>query len=737
MWIFRDALKSNMLRSGILALIYYLTAKIGFELPLMGHTPGLFWPSSGLALAALLLFGSRLWPGVLLGALLTQLEVGLPPVAIIGISLGSAAEAWLGVYLLHRYSRFNASLHGVNDIFRLLVWGAVVSTFFCAANGTFWLAQQNVIGWQLYTDTFIYWWMGDMLGVVLFTPVLIGLLRPSSFKWTERMCMMAILLATTLLLLCLLVFSDFGVNLLGYQIPIYLFFPLIVSAALYFDFRVLSLALLIVYFGTFLSMGGEAGIFSRNTSVEAVDVWMFNMLLSMVGLIILGVNEQHRRAHKETSPQNLHGFSNFDALTGLPSRSLLYDRIAQMLAAAHRDNQKFALLYLDLDRFKQVNNSMGHKAGDRLLRVVATRLNKCVREVDTVSRIGGDEFILLLRETDAEGAAHVANRLLVSLIEPGNIDVIQISTCASIGISIYPDNAEEVETLIKHAEMAMCLAKEEGHNNIQLFNPGINSHFDNLFFMETYLRLAIERNEFTLHYQPQVDLMSGRVCGAEALIRWNHPVRGLVSPAEFISISEETGQIISIGEWVIRTACTQLAIWRRESMPIFPIAVNLSIRQLRQPGLAQLILAVLQETGLRPDDLKLEITEGIMMAKANIGMKFMTEMNKLGVRLSIDDFGTGYSSLSCLKSLSVNTLKIDQSFVNDIGVDENDANIVRSIISLGHQLKLQVIAEGVETLEQLNFLRDRGCDEIQGYYFSKPLPPGEFMSLMNSNPVLQ
>lgn len=447
----------------MLALLYYLIAKTGGGLPLAGHTPSLFWPSSGLTLAALLLFGSQLWPGVLLGSFLIQIGVGLPLLAMVGISLGSAAGAWLGVYLLHRNS-FNANLLTVHDILHLLIWGAGFSTFFCAANGTFWLAQQNFISWQLYADTFAYWWMSNILGVVIFTPVLIGLFRPSTFKWTERACMMAILLATTLLLLCLMVFSDFGTNLFGYQIPIYLFIPLIVSAALYFDFRVMSLALLMVYLSTLFSMGGEAGIFSRNTLAEAVDVWMFNVMLGMMGWIVLGVHTQRGRDHKDTSQQDFFGFSNLDALTGLPNHSLLYDRISQMLATAHRDNQKFALLYFDLELFNHPNHLLQLDVRDKLRQIVATRLNKGVRQVDTVSRVGVDEFILLLREADADDAALVVRRLLNSLFGPSNTDTTQLPTNAKIGMSVYPDDAEEAETLIKHAKMAIYHTMKMGQN---------------------------------------------------------------------------------------------------------------------------------------------------------------------------------------------------------------------------------------------------------------------------------
>ncbi len=728
--------KSNGLRSGILVLAYFLVSQVEFDLPLPGYPLELFRPSSGLALAALLLFGRQLWPGVLVGALMTHVAAGMPVVAAAGISLGAAGAAWLGAYLLHRYASFDTHLHNVADIFRLLCWGAVVSTFFCAANGALWFALQEITSWQQYIPTLMFWWMGDMMGIMLFAPPIISCLRPSPFVWTSRTRQFAALLAAAFIALCMMVFTSFGPAIMGQNLPPYLLFPLIVCAALCFDFRTVSLALLLVYMGTFFSLSNAAELLPPTPLAEAANVWMYNMLLSVVGLTVLVVKEQRDNVHKVKFEQNIHSLSNYDLLTGLPNRSLLQDRFKQLLAAAHRDNQQFAVLNLDLDRFKHVNNSMGHTVGDSLLQCVAGRLQKCIREVDTLSRIGGDEFIILLRETDSEGAIRVADRLLKSLKEPCSIDLVKISVQASIGISIYPDNADDAATLIQRANMAMYRAKEEGRNNIQLFAPEMYSHSNQLFFMETELRQALENNEFALHYQPKVDLMSGRVCGVEALIRWKHPIRSWVSPAEFIPVAEETGQIIPIGEWVLRTACMQMKLWRGQGMPVFPVAVNLSIRQLRQPGLGQLVATVLKETGLRPGDLELEITESIMMTKASEAMKFLSEMHELGVQLSIDDFGTGYSNLNYLNKLPVNILKIDQSFVQDISVDKNDSSIVSSIISLGHQFNLQVIAEGVETVEQLNFLRAQGCDEIQGYYFSRPLPPIEFQNLINSNPVL-
>jgi len=433
---------------------------------------------------------------------------------------------------------------------------------------------------------------------------------------------------------------------------------------------------------------------------------------------------------RQQAEENIRRLGHYDALTGLPNRTLLYDRMSQLIAWSHRDEQKFSVLFLDLDRFKYVNDSMGHAVGDKLLQGVAERLHNCVREGDTISRIGGDEFLILLRNTDAQGAALVAAKILKMLEATYSIDDLEVFTHVSIGISIYPDNGEEADQLIKYADTAMYRAKEEGRNNFQFFGAEMNLRSTLLFSIEKDLRLALERNEFSLHYQPQADLRTGRICGAEALLRWNHPEKGFISPADFIPVAEDTGQIIPIGEWVLRTACQQLASMRKLGLPAFPVGVNLSIRQLRVPNLASVITDILRENGLQPNDLELEITEGIMMTNVQSAVAFLEEMRKLGVQLAIDDFGTGFSSLSYLKKLPVTKLKIDQSFVRDIKTDENDAAIVRSIIGLGHQFKLKVISEGTETREQMEFLCANGCDEIQGYYFSRPLPADKFMEFV-------
>lgn len=437
-------------------------------------------------------------------------------------------------------------------------------------------------------------------------------------------------------------------------------------------------------------------------------------------------------ARKEAE-ENIRHLAYYDILTGLPNRTLLYDRINQQLAAAHRDQQTFALLFIDLDRFKYINDSMGHAMGDQLLQSVAKRVVNVVREGDTVSRIGGDEFVILLRETDADGAAHVAQSILNMLLQnPHEVAGMRITVHASIGISLYPDNGHDIGTLIKHADVAMYRAKEKGRNNFRFFTPEMNSRINLLFSMEKDLRLALERGEFDLHFQPQMDMISGMLCGAEALIRWRHPEKGMISPVDFIPIAEETGQINAIGEWVLRTVCAKISAWREQGLCPFPVAVNLSLHQLLQPDLAQLISSIVREHALDPGLLELEVTESILLSDAQIALDFLTSMRELGVRLSIDDFGTGYSSLSYLKKMPVNKLKIDRSFINDILTDQSDEAIVRSIIALGHHFNLSVIAEGIEAPQQLDFLRSLGCDEMQGYYFARPLPENEFVEFVQT-----
>jgi diguanylate cyclase (GGDEF)-like protein/PAS domain S-box-containing protein len=439
---------------------------------------------------------------------------------------------------------------------------------------------------------------------------------------------------------------------------------------------------------------------------------------------------------RKVAEERVQFLAYYDALTGLPNRILLQDRINTALASARRRKERVAVLFLDLDRFKIINDSLGHSTGDLLLQEVASRLKGWAREQDTVARVGGDEFVVLLTSMGQESdAAVAAQRIIKALSVECSIRGQSLSITTSIGISIFPQNGIDGETLIKHADTAMYCAKQKGPNNVQFFTEDLNSQMVERLTLESGLRLAIDRKEFFLVYQPQIDMATGRIVGYEALLRWNQPVLGLVPPDKFIRIAENSGLIVPIGEWVLRTACSQARRWRDEGLPAVRIAVNVSAVQFRQDGFRDLIRDVLRETGLAPEYLELELTESLLLTNADVVFSVLQELNEMGLNLAIDDFGTGYSSLSYLKQFRVNKLKIDRSFIRDIAVDSDDAAITTAIISMAKSLNLKVIAEGVETEEQMSFLRLHQCDEIQGYYFSKPLLPEDAAEKLRSTSI--
>ncbi len=430
--------------------------------------------------------------------------------------------------------------------------------------------------------------------------------------------------------------------------------------------------------------------------------------------------------------EQLEHQANYDVLTGLPNRNLLQDRLKRAVFA-QRDARPIAVVFIDLDHFKFINDSLGHTQGDKLLAIIAERLASIVREGDTVARLGGDEFVLVLNDQNKEDVIFRAmQRVLNKVSEPMTIDGQELYITCSAGVSLYPADAPDVETLLKNADVAMYRAKEHGRNNFQFYTPEMNDLANERLALEHSLRRALERNELLLHYQPKVNLQTGMIVGAEALLRWQHPEWGLIAPERFIPIAEETGLIVQIGAWVIRTACNQARLWQDAGLPPVVMSVNLSARQFRQESFVKVVTQILHETGLKPEQLEMELTESMLMHNANAAISILAGLKSIGVRLSLDDFGTGYSSLSYLSRLPIDTLKIDRSFVQHIGdQDECDNGILaQAIISLGHSLNLTVIAEGVETGDQLKFLKAHQCDEVQGFYFCKPTVPAEFAKML-------
>jgi diguanylate cyclase (GGDEF)-like protein/PAS domain S-box-containing protein len=439
---------------------------------------------------------------------------------------------------------------------------------------------------------------------------------------------------------------------------------------------------------------------------------------------------------KKLAEAHAHHLAHYDPLTELPNRLLLEDRLKQALTTAQHNNWLVAVLYLDLDRFKTINDTLGHPFGDKLLQAVAERLAGSIRDSDTIARFSGDEFTIVLSNVGSQHNTElIAKKVLDALADPFNLEQQEVFITPSIGIAFFPLDADNKDDMIRCADAAMSHAKARGGNNFHFYSADMNVATSQRLTMETQLRKALERNEFVLHYQPQVSLHSGQIIGMEALVRWQHPERGLVAPGEFIPLLEETGLIVPVGEWVLRTACAQNSAWLAAGLPPLRVAVNLSAHQFRQSGLAAIVGKALQDAGLAPDHLELEITESIMIQDLQTTITTLHQLHALGIQISIDDFGTGYSSLSYLKRLPISKIKIDQSFIRDICNDTDDGAIAHAVISLGHSLKMQVIAEGVETLEQLEHLRAQGCDEIQGYYFSRPLPAEAFFQLLRDGPA--
>ncbi|MDP1992658.1 MAG: EAL domain-containing protein [Syntrophales bacterium] len=482
------------------------------------------------------------------------------------------------------------------------------------------------------------------------------------------------------------------------------------------------------------------GIQVYESSVRYADATMHDVIFnkatytntdgSLGGLVgvILDITE------RKQAEDRIQYLATHDSLTGLPNRLMFSQLLNHSIQSARHHKRQLAVFFIDLDRFKIINDTMGHEAGDQLLQEIALRFKQSLRAADVVGRLGGDEFIILIEEVNELcQVAMVANKILTSTIKPMVLLGEECRVTASIGISIYPKDGEDEQSLMKNADIAMYFAKEEGKNNCQFYSKDIQSQSIERLSIETNLRLALERNELSLHYQAKVDFKTNMITGVEALLRWQNPYLGSVTPTQFIPVAEESGLIIPIGRWVIKTACAQNVAWQQQGLPVVCMAVNLSLRQLTDDNLIDDIGTALKDSGMAPNLLELEITESMVMHNPARMISVLAKIKSLGVRLAIDDFGTGYSSLAQIKHFPIDTLKVDRSFIRNIPKDAEDKAITEAIIAMGKTLSLTVVAEGVETLEQMNFLKEHSCDEMQGFYFSKPIVPEQFADLLRKH----
>jgi len=702
---------------GLTALAYALAGWVSLRIAAyVANVVAAVWLAAGIGAMASLRFGLAGVAGVLLGSFAVNSQI-LPPETALGLALGAAAEAAVIGYLPRYLPPFSSTLDYVSSVAKFALVAAPLG---CAVNAlagglslSYFSALQAGLTWQALG----VWWLGDLLGVYLIAPLLL-----TASRWDLLPTNKGARLEGLVLVLCMLlltrVMMEYVEPLRPAEIVLFILLPGVLWAALRFSVTGASVAIflaaLIVLGVSVVSFGGLPNA-TTPRDVFALQISMMTMALG--GLFVSAALTERRY-----SEMRLDMLANHDPLTGLPNRSYFQDFLGHALARAQREKLQVSLLFIDLDRFKHINDSQGHEVGDQVLRVVANRLDEQLRADDFVARLGGDEFAVILMHPPASRAAsRVARKLLKALAESFKLERRRYAIGASIGISVYPDDGLDANTLLRQADLAMYQAKQR-RSGFEYFSDELNTVAQQQLNLETGLRQALERNELALAYQPKVDLASGRVVGLEALARWLTRSGGIVWPDQFIPVAEETGLIMPLGRWAVRAACEQWIGWRDAGLDPPPVAINLSPRQFSDARLIDDIDAILKETGMESASLQLEVTESTAMENPARTFDMLDALRQRGLHVYIDDFGTGHSNLSQLKRMPIDALKIDKSFVDDVLTDSDDAEIANAIIRLAHALNLRVVAEGVETVEQVRFLKDQGCDEIQGYVVARPLP---------------
>lgn len=711
-------LRRIVLIVGLTALAYGLAALLSLKLSTyVADVVAAVWLAAGIGAMASLRFGLPGVAGVLIGSFAAN-SLGSSPELAFAIACGAATGAWFMRYLAHQLTPFSMTLDYVSSVAKFTLVMAPLGSAISAFVGVASLHFLGSLAADAIPKGLWVWWLGDILGIFLVAPLLMSASRWDLLPTTKRARLEGLILVLGMVALTRVMLQVVD-PLRPAEIVLFVLLPGVLWAALRFSVTGASLAIFlaapIVLGMALVSYGG----INPNTAPQDVLGLQISMLVMALG----GLFVASALAERRYSEMRLDMLANHDPLTGLPNRSYFQDFLGHALARAQREKSQVSLLFIDLDRFKHINDTQGHEVGDQVLRVVANRLDEQLRADDFVARLGGDEFAVVIMHPPASRAAsRVAAKLIQALAESFKIEQRRYAIGASIGISVYPDDGQDANTLLRQADLAMYQAKQR-RSGFEYYSDEMNTMAQQQLMLESGLRQAIERRELALVYQPKVDLASGRVVGLEALIRWLTRSGNIVGPEQFIPVAEETGLIVPIGRWVARAACEQWVSWHAEGLAPPPVAINLSPRQFGDERLIDDIDAILHETGMDPAHFQVEVTESAAMDNPVRTFDMLDAMRQRGLHVYIDDFGTGHSNLGQLKRMPIDALKIDKSLIDDVLIDSDDAEIATAIIRLAHALNMRVVAEGVETPEQVAFLKKRGCDEIQGYVVARPLPP--------------
>ena len=710
--------------AGLTALAYALAGWLSLKLSAyVAGTVTAVWLAAGIGAMASLRFGMAGVVGVLLGALALNSQI-LPLEDAFRSALGAAAGAGIMGYLPRYLQPFSSTLDYVSSVAKFALVAAPLGCAVSALTGVFSLFFFGDLPADMVLRGLWVGWLGELLGVYLIAPLLLTASRWDLLPTGKGARLEGLVLVLGMLALTL-VMMEYAEPLRPAEIVLFVLLPAVLWAALRFSVTGASLAIFLAA----LIVMGVAVVSYGGITVTTLPRDVFALQISMMTMALGGLFVSAALTERRYSEMRLDMLANHDPLTGLPNRSYFQDFLGHALARAQREKSQVSLLFIDLDRFKHINDSQGHEVGDQVLRIVANRLDEQVRADDFVARLGGDEFAVILNHPPAsQAASRVARKLIKALTESFKLGQRRYAIGASVGISVYPDDGLDANTLLRQADLAMYQAKHR-RSGFEYFSDELNTVAQQQLTLETGLRQAIERDELALIYQPKVELASGRMVGMEALIRWLPRSGNIIGPDQFIPVAEETGLIVPIGRWVVRAACVQWIAWRDAGLNPPPVAINLSPRQLSDARLIDDIDAILKETGMDAANLQLEVTESAAMENPERTFGILDALRQRGLHVYIDDFGTGYSNLGQLKRMPIDALKIDKSFVSDVLTDSDNAEIVNATIRLAHALKLRVVAEGVETFEQVAFLKQNDCDEIQGFVVSKALPSNKVSEL--------